>query len=100
MWVQRVGQLVRSHNGPLLIEENLYGISEIAQSLIARDGRVLWIEFDNPDLGELRTVGWGVPDAQYIERLVDALRKHREIIHPTVQPIVVLTRAESAIEEI
>lgn len=100
MWVQRIGQLVRLHNGPLLIEENLYGVSEIADSLISPDGRVLWIEFSESNLEALRAVAWGVPEVHYLDHLVDALRKHREIVHPSVQPIVILTRVEYAIDEV
>lgn len=100
MWIERIGQIIRTHDGPLLIEENLYGVSEIAESLISPDGRVLWIEFADSKLEDLRAAAWGVPDAVYTEHLVDALRKHREIVHPSVQPIAILTRAENALDEV
>lgn len=100
MWIERIAQIIRTHDGPLLIEDNLYGVSEIAQSLLSPDGRVLWIEFNDSRLEELRAAAWGVPDAVYTEHLVDALRKHREIVHPSVQPIVILTRAENALDEV
>lgn len=100
MWVQRLTQRIRQAVHPLLIEDNLYGVSEVADSFLSDNGRTLWIEFEPDGASSLKSANWGVPSIQQVATLADAMWLHKELLHIGATPVVFLTRAENSINEI
>src|SRR5690625_903205 len=97
MWVQRFADLLSSTVGvPVLIEDSLFSVSRIAESLLRPDGRCLWIEFETESLEQLQSTAWGLPITRSVLTLDEALRLHADLLNVTIRPILVLTRVENA----
>lgn len=100
MWLSRITSYIRQSREPLLVENNLYGISEIANSLLTPGGHTYWIEFPEQGTDSLTAGHWGYSEEFRIESLTQAVKLQSELVHESLRPIVILTRIENALDEV
>lgn len=95
-----MGKLFRRASTPLLIADRLFDVSEVANTLLNSNGSTYWIEFEESGLDGLTRSGWGFGRNFNLTDLVEAVRFHSSLVHPSLRPTLVLTRVQYALQEV
>lgn len=96
MWIKRFSARLYASKLPVIVENNHYGVSQLADTALNTCGSALWIELQSSDITELANASWGLPSDRPIRTLSQALKIHGELLGSEAVPILILSNAEFA----